>query len=430
MSNGERINDKNLTKAWTVWGIASFFYLYEMVLRVSPSVMTNEMMVSFNATTTMLGVLVSFYYYAYTLFQLPCGFVLDRIGPRNLLGVSTVLCGIGALIFAHTEHLYVAEIGRFLIGAGSACAFISSLHVASVMFPAKYFVTLAGATNMMGTLGGLFGELPVAKLVNTIGWRQSLYLFAILGFVLLILILAFIPKNEPKVKASKKKGYSESITATIVVVAKNKQILFSAIVAALMYLPIAAFSELWAVPFFMSKCGVNNEVASIVSSALFIGVAVGSVLLAMVARKWNSYMKVIKLSAVMISLLFVLLIYTDVGLYASYAIVFTIGIFTGAQVINFTCVRNNSTGETLGAALAWTNAIIMFVGSIFQSSLGYLLDLFWNGCFSEGGTRVYDVVCYRKSFVVLPLAVLVAYVVALLVKETIGEGTEERISRK
>jgi predicted MFS family arabinose efflux permease len=420
------IDSKNLAKAWTVWALASFFYLYEMVLRVSPSVMTDDMMVSFNATTTMLGVMVSFYYYAYTLFQLPCGFVLDKIGPRNLLGVSTVLCCAGTFIFAHTGHLYVAEIGRFLIGAGSACAFISSLHVASVMFPQRYFVTLAGATNMMGTLGGLFGELPVAKLVNTIGWRQSLYWFSALGIILLVLIFALIPKNNLRPAGNEKKRSSGSIVNAIITVVKNKQIFLSAVVAALMYIPIAAFSEFWAVPFFMSKCRVNNEMASIISSALFIGVAIGSVLMAVVAKKLNGYMKTIKISSVMVSLLFVLLIYTNVGLYASYLIVFTIGIFTGAQVINFTCVRNNATKGTLGAALAWTNSIIMFVGSIFQSSLGFLLDFFWNGWFSEGGMRIYDVTCYRKSFVILPVSLLVAYIVATFVKETIDKGKRHK----
>lgn len=408
-----------------VWSIASFFYLYEMVLRVSPSVMTNEMMASFDATTTMLGVMVSFYYYAYTLFQLPCGFVLDKIGPRNLLGISTVLCCLGTFVFAHTNHLYVAEIGRFLIGAGSACAFISSLHIASVMFPPKYFVTLAGATNMMGTFGGLFGELPVAKLVNTIGWRPALYWFSASGLLLLVLILIFIPKSNCVLGQGGKKKSTESIIGTITGIVKNKQIFLSAVVASLMYIPISAFSELWAVPFFMSKYNINNEVASVVSSSLFIGVAIGSVLMAFVARKLNSYMKAIKLSTVLVSLLFVLLIYTNVGLYTSYMIVFTIGIFTGAQVINFTCVRNNATKETLGAALAWTNSIIMFVGSIFQSSLGFLLDFFWDGWFSEKGTRLYDVTCYRKSFIALPVSLLIAFVVATLVKETINKGSEK-----
>ena len=56
-------------KSWLIFGIATVFYLYELALRVSPSVMTDDLMVTFSATSTMLGVLVSFYYYAYTVLQ-------------------------------------------------------------------------------------------------------------------------------------------------------------------------------------------------------------------------------------------------------------------------------------------------------------------------------------------------------------------------
>ena len=98
-------------KAWLIWGVAALFYLYELGLRVSPSVMTEDLMVTFNATSTMLGVLVSFYYYAYTILQLPCGIILDKLGPRNLLGLSALLCVIGSVLFAGFDKIHVAQIG-------------------------------------------------------------------------------------------------------------------------------------------------------------------------------------------------------------------------------------------------------------------------------------------------------------------------------
>ena len=80
---------KVLKQAWFVWGLAAFFYLYELVLRVSPSVMTEGLSNSFNVSASMLGVLVSFYYYSYTILQLPCGVLLDRIGVKWILAISS-----------------------------------------------------------------------------------------------------------------------------------------------------------------------------------------------------------------------------------------------------------------------------------------------------------------------------------------------------
>ncbi len=409
--------ENKLSKSWLIWGIAAFFYLYEMVLRVSPSVMTDSIMMSFGVTSTMLGVLVSFYYYAYTVLQIPCGFILDKLGPRSLIGLSAILCSVGSMLFAITEYIYIAQIGRFLVGAGSACAFVSCLQIASSMFPPKYFALLAGVTNMMGTLGGLFGGVPIAKAVNTIGWQHTTYYLAFIGLIIAILTFIFVPRDIKQKKDNEQKLY---ITATIVRVASNPQVILAGLVAGFMYLPISAFSELWAIPFFMTKYGVNNETASIASAILFLGVAFGSVFLAFVAHKIGGYLRTIKFSAILLAVLFVPLIYCNISLNISFVIVFFIGLFTGAQVINFTCAKNHTDSKIAGTTIAFTNAIVMLIGSIFQPILGLFLDIFWTGKISEMGTRMYDISCYQNAVLTLPMCLLIAFIISMFMKETIN----------
>ncbi|MDR1034659.1 MAG: MFS transporter, partial [Holosporales bacterium] len=239
-------------RPWLIWWITAAFYLYELVLRVSPSVMTEGLMSSFNATSTLIGILVSFYYYSYTVLQLPCGIMLDKLGAKRLLLASALLCVLGSSLFASSEKIYIAQVGRFLIGAGSACAFVSCLQVATNLFTKKYFVVLVGITNVMGTLGGLLGGFPIAKSVNTIGWRNTIYILASIGLVIITLILLFIPKNIGNI-SSNKSGNSNSILGDITSLIRNHQIVFSGLISGLMYLPISAFAELWIVPFFMAK---------------------------------------------------------------------------------------------------------------------------------------------------------------------------------
>src|SRR3989338_3198608 len=91
--NQER--DVNLMQSWIIWAMAALFYLYEYVLRVSPSVMTEGLTQSFGVTSTELGVLSSFYYYAYTILQVPCGVIVDKWGPRRVITFSSILCTVG-----------------------------------------------------------------------------------------------------------------------------------------------------------------------------------------------------------------------------------------------------------------------------------------------------------------------------------------------
>jgi len=413
-------------KSCLIFGIAALFYLYELALRVSPSVMTNDLMVTFNATSTMLGVLISFYYYAYTVLQLPCGIILDKMGARNLLGISSVLCILGSGLFAISDKIYIAQIGRFLVGAGSACAFISCLQIAANLFPKRYFVILAGITNMMGTLGGLFGGAPVAKAVNTFGWQNATYMLGAIGIVIAVLIFVLVPKDmgDAHLRQKTKPQISKSILNNISKLLRNPQVVLSGVIAGFMYLPIDAFAELWAVPFFMSKYGIGNETAALASAIIFVGVAIGSVAIAVLAKKIGSYMRTIRLAMLLTAIAFIPLIYTSCGLYVAFGIVLLIGFFTGAQPIGFTVAKESVSAEISGTTLAMTNCIVMLIGSIFQPFLGALLDFFWKGEIGEAAVRVYDIECYEKAILVIPVFLLISYVLSMFLKDTINTENE------
>ena len=415
------MEDKVGCKSFAIFGIATVFYLYELALRVSPSVMTNDLMGTFNVTSTMLGILVSFYYYAYTALQIPCGIILDRLGARNLLGISALLCVIGSCLFACSNKIVVAQIGRFLVGCGSACAFISCLQIAANLFPKRYFVVLAGITNMMGTLGGLFGGFPVARAVNVLGWQNATYILATIGIIIAILIFMLVPKNMGE---QKPKTNNQSIAINIAKLLKNSQVILSGIVAGFMYLPIDAFAELWAVPFFMAKYGISNEKASLASAIIFVGVAIGSVILALFAKKIESYTKTIKLATTLMAVSFIPLVYTDCNLYTAFCIVLIIGLLTGAQPIGFTIAKESVSAEISGTTLAMTNCIVMLIGSIFQPFLGALLDFFWDGKLNEAGLRIYSKSAYEHAILVIPIFLAIAYVVSVFLKETIKTEDE------
>ena len=51
---------------WLMCALVALFYCYAYFLRVSPSVMVNELITHFQVNAGSLGILSAFYYYAYT----------------------------------------------------------------------------------------------------------------------------------------------------------------------------------------------------------------------------------------------------------------------------------------------------------------------------------------------------------------------------
>lgn len=106
-------------------------------------------------------------------------------------------------------------------------------------------------------------------------------------------------------------------------------------------------------------------------------------------------------------------------MFISFTIVFVIGVLTAAEVLVFTCAKNNESEQNSGTAIAFANALVMLAGSIFQPVLGMMLDFFWTNNLSIDGIRIYDVYTYQKAMLTLPLCLIIAFILSLFVNETI-----------
>jgi sugar phosphate permease len=411
----------NLMQAWVIWGAAAVFYLYEFLLRVSVSVMTHGLMESYQVTSTELGVLSSYYYFSYVALQIPCGLIVDRIGPRRLITYSSILCTIGAFLFAHGDTLWFAKTGRLLMGAGSACAFLSTLKVAADWFSPRKFVLAAGLTAMMGVLGGTFGQRPFAVLVNEVGWRMAMHYAALGGIVVTLLVWLLIRDR----RQHHKEYHSEtaaSIIAGIKLIASNPQSWLIALSGCLMYLPVSVFAELWGTPYLMKMYHVDNEVASTANIMIFIGMAIGGPTAAWISNKIKSRQKVMFTAACLSFFCFLgVVVSTFMPIKFIFFLLFCVGICKGGQVLCFTCVKEINPSRISGTTVGFTNTIVMLSGMIFQPGLGLILDLAWDGSHTSDGQRYYSANDYHTAMWAFPVALFINCIVLWFVRETYRE---------
>src|SRR6056297_3113727 len=135
---------------WFICSLGALFYAYEYFLRITPSVMTQELKAFYHIKDEALGSLSAYYYYIYTPMQLLVGLLMDRYGPRRLLTLATISCVVGSIMFASTHQLYVAELGRLFIGFGSAFAYVGVLKLGTIWLPKRHFGTFTGLATALG----------------------------------------------------------------------------------------------------------------------------------------------------------------------------------------------------------------------------------------------------------------------------------------
>ena len=191
-SNGNSVTRRGAIVAFV---LGTLFFGYAFIQRVAPSVMTGELMRDFAVGGAALGSLSALYFYAYAAIQLPVGMLTDRFGPRKLMSAAAALCALATLLFARSDSLFIASLGRALIGATVAFAFVGTMAIAGYLFSAARYAMLAGVLQTVGMCGAIFGQAPLRQLIETLGWRGTMGTLSTLALLLAIALFVLVPRR-------------------------------------------------------------------------------------------------------------------------------------------------------------------------------------------------------------------------------------------
>lgn len=400
-----------------IYTLASLFLLFEMALQVSPSVMTRSLMYDFNIGAATLGVVASFYYYSYTIMQIPVGLLYDRFSARWLITCAALICSIGAFAFAFTHHLVWAALGRFLMGFGSAFAFVGVLVVAARWFPPRYFAFLVGVAQFLAALGALLGELPIAWLLETMTWRVVMVLFAMNGLFLTLLCFAIVrdaPYNNRHIplKHDLKRELKEIV--------RSSQTWWVALYAFCGWGPMAVFAALWGVPYLVARFQVPTTYAALAMALVWIGVGGMSPILGWFSDKLGRRCLLLRWTSLVGLICGVILFYVPwINFITSFILLFGIGFAASGQILTFALVKDNNRTTTTGTAIGLNNMAVVAGGAIFQPLVGLLLHMFWEHKTDYYGVPIYSVGNYHIGLSIVPICFFVGLIVSsFFIKET------------
>ncbi|MGL6035812.1 MAG: MFS transporter [Legionella sp.] len=416
--NTVKTND-SLATSYFIFFLAASFYLYEFILQVAPSVMAESMMKTFGVTGQGFGFISAFYFYAYAPAQLPAGVLYDRYGPRKLMTFAIILCALGSAFFASTDSVFTACIGRFLIGIGSAFSFIGVLVLISRWFPPHYFAILAGIAQLMSSVGAMFGEMPLAALINQIGWRNSSFLLAAVGFILAIFFWIFIRDFPHQQNQPAPSNYLKDEWKRLITVCKHAHTWIIGSYAFSIWTPIAVFAALWGVPYLQEKFQISVVAASGLCSMIWLGIGVGSPVLGWISDKVESRRFALITSSVLgLSATLILLYLPGLTHNWTYFVLFVLGLGAGGQTVSFAVVKENNSPEYVGTASGFNNLSVLIGGALFQPLVGYILQHSNSGRLVND-VYVYDIAGYQTALLVMPLCFLASLIIAsCLLKES------------
>lgn len=157
----------------------------------------------FNFGPAEMGFLMSAFFISYTLFQIPAGWLADRVGQRLIMGVSVAWWSLSTMMPPFCRNLTSLVGSRMLMGIGEAAAYPVVSGVVAKWFPDKERSRATVFFDVGNKIGSAVGMPLVAWIVVEWGWKMPFLVLGTIGLIWTILWFLFYTDPEKSKYANK-----------------------------------------------------------------------------------------------------------------------------------------------------------------------------------------------------------------------------------
>ena len=379
-------------------------YFISALLRAITATLSPLLITDFNLTAGNLGLLAGGYFLGFATMQIPLGYLLDKHGPKKIVSSFLLIAIIGTVAFALAQSFSGLLISRILIGVGVSACLMGPLTGYRIWFEDEYQQRANAWMLMVLSMGFVFSTLPVQLLLPTIGWRWIFGLIATLIFIVIILILLFIPNWK-----TKENEIYQKTDGSLSDVWKNKFFISTIPLGLFNYGGLVAIQTLWAGPWMIKVAGYSPLESATglfwINTTMLLAFFIFGYILPKITKLGIESMKLMKLGLPIsyLSLLSIIIAGENAG-----AIYFAIYILTSI-VLTLTqpAVALSFPTSLAGKSLTSFNLLI-FVGTfVMQWGIGLVIDL----CQFLGKE---EVTSFKISFMVYLVICIFSYLYFLM----------------
>eukprot|EP01083_Nonionella_stella_P239748 838817_1 len=413
-----------------------FFY------RGSLSPIVDVLEQEFQATSSEIGQISSLFYVGYTIVQIPCGFALEILSAEFV--ILTACLG-----FSSTS---------FLFGLSQDTRFASTIFsVAGILGAPGWLACIALIGQRMGNNSvplwsgiQLFYTYFFLMGMNTLQaylwdehhiWREVYYVIAGSCLLVSVVFVAFNMCDNAHLSAKHNKGLCLSIFRERNASSKRSinliklafcnpwNYVLGLYVFAVLGV-VLGFNGLWLIPFLMTKYGYERKLAAVISNLFFISSAIGGLVMGKLSTKFKKRKIFLIVGSVMLCCSSLIV---HLGPETNILIITTLNCASGCGAgifgVAYAVVREYNVFyncEDIAGGLVTT--IGSLAGFVVQFVIGCLMDVHWlqrKGQMDDGkGKRIYIGNDYEFGFISIDIAICVAIIVSLIIKETNGQMVE------
>ena len=156
-------------------------------------------------SSVQMGYVFAAFTVAYALFEIPGGWLGDKIGPRKVLLRVVLLWSFFTAATGRAWNLVSLMVTQFFFGVGEAGAFPNLAKAFTNWLPARERNRAVSVMWLCTRWGGAITPLLVVWVISLVGWRWAFAVFAVPGLVWAVIFYWWFrdqPRDHPGVNAA------------------------------------------------------------------------------------------------------------------------------------------------------------------------------------------------------------------------------------
>lgn len=321
----------------------------------------------FGLSPTQLGYLTGIFFLAYSLFQVPAGWLNDRIGYKTMLILSLSALGLFALCFGWLGMSFgLLLLFRFLSGMGHsgypcscAKAVVSNFILEKRTFAQSVLLSSSG-------LAMTIGPIVAVAALNHLGWHISFVLLGLFAFAIIALIALRVPRHQPGSHPHQARN----------ALWRNPTVLLLFVCGFCINIPLYGLMA-WLPKYFVQERGLALASAGYLVALGGAGIWLSSLCTGwLVGKYFQNREPLVIIVCSLISAVVIYGIYHTTTLFAAGALLFVADIFLmGSFVTAFTLPMKRLPENVIGSAVGLINTGGTLGGFVSPIVMGYLVSL-------------------------------------------------------
>lgn len=174
--------------------LAGYFVSY--VYRSVNAIIGPEIARELGLSAAGLGLLTAIFFFAFAVFQLPLGILLDRYGPRRVNATMLLIAAAGGVWFALGTSAAELTAARGLIGLGVSGCLMAAFSAFVLWYPPERIASMNGIAFASGMLGAVVATVPLEMLLRVFHWREVFAGIVTLNLAVSLLLYLAVPERS------------------------------------------------------------------------------------------------------------------------------------------------------------------------------------------------------------------------------------------